>query len=322
MVELHQSPSRSSPRCLATRCWSTARPIPKRRWTAHYRLRILNACQARFLNLQLYEDDGHGQPNPRRPGPDFLVIGTEAGFLARPVRVPSGVPINVVAVDPATGSRTVDPVHPNGTLITAPAERWDVVVDFTGKGGKKYILCNDAPAPYPMGDAVNDYYDPAKQVGQVLMRFEVKPDSSAIAPDAKFLLTQLTPLAGNPLSGIDKPLAGPAPAMPDESISWLAIGTDPLAVPTRRGIKVRQLTLNETFDGYGRLIQMLGTNVAPVAMGDFSRAYMDEPTETPKAGAVEVWQIANLTGDTHPIHFHLANAQVPRDGRSTRRSTP
>ncbi len=24
----------------------------------------------------------------------------------------------------------------------------------------------------------------------------------------------------------------------------------------------------------------------------------------------EVWQIANLTGDTHPIHFHLVNVQI------------
>lgn len=33
-------------------------------------------------------------------------------------------------------------------------------------------------------------------------------------------------------------------------------------------------------------------------------------TETPAAGSTEVWQIANLTGDTHPIHFHLVNVQV------------
>jgi spore coat protein A len=37
---------------------------------------------------------------------------------------------------------------------------------------------------------------------------------------------------------------------------------------------------------------------------------MDAPTETPKAGDTEVWQIANLTGDTHPIHFHLVNVQI------------
>ena len=30
----------------------------------------------------------------------------------------------------------------------------------------------------------------------------------------------------------------------------------------------------------------------------------------PFAGATEIWEIANLTGDTHPIHFHLVNVQI------------
>jgi spore coat protein A len=37
---------------------------------------------------------------------------------------------------------------------------------------------------------------------------------------------------------------------------------------------------------------------------------MDPATEMPMAGSTEVWQIANLTGDTHPIHFHLVNVQI------------
>jgi spore coat protein A, manganese oxidase len=276
-----------------------------------YRLRILNACQARFLNLQLYEDRGDGQPNLRRPGPDFLVIGTEGGFLARPVRISSGVPLKILPPDPASpGDRMVDPVHPGGTLITAPAERWDLVVDFNGKGGKKYILCNDAPAPYPMGAGVNDYPD-QNGIGdtQRLMRFEVKQDNPTIAADPPLLISPFVSLAGHPLSGIDKPLAGLVPQLPAAAHSWLFVSTLPLPVPTRPGINVRQLTLNESFDGFGRLIQMLGTNV-PMTLGDFSRGYMDDPTETPKPSATEVWQIVNLTADTHPIHFHLANAQL------------
>jgi spore coat protein A len=42
----------------------------------------------------------------------------------------------------------------------------------------------------------------------------------------------------------------------------------------------------------------------------FGRAYGAAATETPRAGSTEVWQIANLTGDTHPIHFHLVNVQI------------
>jgi spore coat protein A len=113
-----------------------------------YRLRILNACQARFLNLQLYEwNDRTGLPNYNKRGPAFLVIGTEGGLLARPVVVPSA-PMSFVGPD------MVDPANPGGALLPAPAERRDVVVDFNGKDGKKYFLVNDAPAPFPRGDSV------------------------------------------------------------------------------------------------------------------------------------------------------------------------
>ena len=43
---------------------------------------------------------------------------------------------------------------------------------------------------------------------------------------------------------------------------------------------------------------------------EFGQPYLDLPTEIVKAGTEEVWEIANLTGDTHPIHFHLVNVQV------------
>jgi spore coat protein A, manganese oxidase len=72
---------------------------------------------------------------------------------------------------------------------------------------------------------------------------------------------------------------------------------------------VRQLTLNEAFDAHGRLLQLLGTNVA-VAGGGFGRSYVSDVTETPRAGSTELWQISNLSADTHPIHFHLVNVQI------------
>jgi hypothetical protein len=40
---------------------------------------------------------------------------------------------------------------------------------------------------------------------------------------------------------------------------------------------------------------------------------MDLPaTETPAAGTTEVWQILNLTADTHPIHFHTEGGFLPQ----------
>jgi spore coat protein A len=81
----------------------------------------------------------------------------------------------------------------------------------------------------------------------------------------------------------------------------------PTSIPA--GVNVRYLTLNETFDEYGRLIQFLGTD-QPVNPGAFGREYLSNPTEVVQAGSTEVWEILNLTGDTHPIHFHLVNVQV------------
>ncbi len=44
--------------------------------------------------------------------------------------------------------------------------------------------------------------------------------------------------------------------------------------------------------------------------GGFGQPYLNPATETAADGDVQVWQIANLTADTHPIHFHLVNVQV------------
>ena len=260
-----------------------------------YRLRILNACQARFLNLQLYVDDGspdgitlnsHTLKPTNEGGPDFLVIGTEGGFLPHPVLVESDHPFN--------------PNSLGGSLVTAPAERWDLIVDFSGFVGKRIILYNDAPAPFPGGDPVNDYFPGAPgnptqpQPGfgpntRQILRFKIVPATSQDAPlhitESTNLTSDLTPFLVPPGSAVQNGV---------------------LHLPP--GVRVRKLTLNETFDGYGRLIQLLGTN-KPVNDG-FGRAYMDPATETPDEGSTEVWQIANLTGDTHPIHFHLVNVQV------------
>jgi spore coat protein A len=62
-------------------------------------------------------------------------------------------------------------------------------------------------------------------------------------------------------------------------------------------------TLNEDFDSYGRLRQRLG--VAPGGTD-----YLGPITEFAHKGEVQMWKIYNLTGDTHPMHFHLVNVQI------------
>jgi spore coat protein A len=120
------------------------------------------------------------------------------------------------------------------------------------------------------------------------MRFDVGTTVTAPA-DAPLSINTTTNLS----AGIDTPLIP------------FGVSTPP------PGVTVRPLTLNETFDPYGRLIQMLGTTTAPASpSAGFGRGYVDAPTETPVRGATEVWEIYNTTADVHPMHFHLVNVQV------------
>lgn len=272
-----------------------------------YRLRILDACAARFLNLQVYEDNGSGMPDFNSPGPNFLVIGTEGGFLANPVLIPSNNPI---VYSPGTND-VADVANPAGagklTLLTAPGERWDVIVDFGEKdhsgnykfAGKSFILYNDAPAPFPGGEPLNDLNNAGNGLNtRNIMRFDVASSITG-SSDLGLGITTSTDL---------RP------------------GIDPFLNPSN-AVRTRHLTLNEVFDEHGRLIQMLGTNMPtdlPTGYhsdptfdeNNYARGYEDmvdtaNPiTEKPVAGDIEIWEIANLTMDTHPMHFHLVNVKV------------
>jgi FtsP/CotA-like multicopper oxidase with cupredoxin domain len=294
-----------------------------------YRLRLLNATNARFLNLQLYVADGskngitldaRGIPTNaafknRAVGnkPCWLQIGTEGGFLAKPALVPSNVPLTFQVPpgpDPETGQ--IDPSTINKSLLVAPAERPDVIVDFKGYEGKSIILYADAPAPFPGGGPETDFFpgldngnpvnaDTPNGFGpnsRVLMRFNVVAATGS--PDPPLSLGTGT----NMKDGLDPFLIDPA---------VLKRG-----VPAPPGYDRRFLTLNEYFDEFGRLIQILGNEAAPFGSPyDGAATYLDAPIgtqgateENVSAGATEVWEIYNTTGDVHPMHFHLVNVQV------------
>jgi spore coat protein A len=259
--------------------------IPPRR----VRLRVLNACNARFLNFQILKKDNspdgvtlvNGVPT-NDPGPSMMQIGTEAGFLNAPVSIPAKVPF-FVTLDARNGH----PTFMQHGLLMAPAERADLIVDFSGYAqGTRFVVYTDCPAPFPSGDAVNDY----------------KPHGNGMGPDTRTLMEIVIGSANG------------VPSDPPLSLAGLAMDPAPLvppgnATPTLpNGTTVRRLSLNETFDAYGRLIQMLGTDVK-VGAG-YGREYATQSTENIIAGSTEVWRIFNTTGDTHPMHFHLINLQI------------
>lgn len=99
-----------------------------------YRFRILNGSNSRTYTLNL----SNGDP--------MAVIGTDGGLLSRPVL--------------------------RDTLTLAPAERADVVIDFTNlPAGTEIVLINSAPAPYPGTPGVGVIPDVLKFIVQASSGF-------------------------------------------------------------------------------------------------------------------------------------------------------
>lgn len=94
-----------------------------------------------------------GVPDPATAGPSWIQIGTEGGFLPAPVEIPpQPINWNMNATAFNVGNVT------DHSLLLGPAERADVIVDFSKFAGKTLILYNDAPAAFPALDPRYDYY--------------------------------------------------------------------------------------------------------------------------------------------------------------------
>ncbi len=241
--------------------WPFLRVEPRR-----YRFRVVNASNARFLQMQLMRES-NGQPTAT-PGPAIWQIGSDGGLLNAPTNLD----------------------QPNGQhLFLAPAERADVIIDFAGQSGKRFIVSNlqSAVAPFPSGDPP----DPNTN-GQVM---EFRVDLPISSPDNSF-----------------------NPAAPQRSLRAQPIVDIKPADTGRAPDKSRQLVLVEV-EGDGGPLEVLlnnshwdgnreGTNT-PIP-GARSNGHGLNSTENPRVGSTEVWEIANLTEDAHPIHVHLIQFQV------------
>ncbi|CAK9222741.1 unnamed protein product [Sphagnum troendelagicum] len=102
-----------------------------------YRLRVVNAANARFFQLSLSDERL-----------SFVQIGTDGGLLDRPQVL--------------------------SELTIAPAERIDFLIDFAllGRGAHEILLLNSGPAPFPSGDPA---FSPPRTKN--VMKFFVVKDS-------------------------------------------------------------------------------------------------------------------------------------------------
>ncbi len=246
-----------------------------------YRARFLNGAQTRAYRLKLYFSDDGVHPNFTKPGPPFYIFGTEGGFL----------PQTVKANDPAV------PNAPKPIIL--PAERLDMIIDFSKCPlNSKLVLWNDAPTPFPAGTfpvwGLPSPTDPAYWKEGCVMRFDV---SLGIGPETVVGATRV-PLPGE--------------LWPANAGGWAAQRLNPANANV-----TFNFTLNEGFDEWGRLIQMIGGNTPTGLFGTpFGQHFLDPATGIPiqyekhRNGDVEIWNIYNVTADAHPMHTHLVDCQI------------
>src|SRR6185437_1936024 len=212
-----------------------------------------------------------GEPELHR----ITQIGTDHGLLRAPTSLP-----------------------PDGLLL-ASAERADLLIDFSDlEPGSELTLLNTAAAPFdgapfPAANAHNAA-DPGRMLPYPqVMRFRVVPGPVTRRTIPGELATDYRPPAPDALAGaprrtialVERELEGEPNML---TMRELVIADDDHAGP------VITVTDGEQTTRYR------------IAAAHFE----DATTFFPVLGRYEVWQLINLTGDTHPIHVHLDPFQI------------
>lgn len=184
-----------------------------------YRLRLMNGANARFFRIYFGE------------GLELQQIGSDQGLLATPV----------------TETR----------VVLAPAERADILFDFSLYAGKTIVLRSDT-------------FD--------LMQFRIAATAAANVG-----------MAPRSLRSVPR-------------------------IPESRARLTRRLTLDEKIrPGVLHRPGMVGRpddSMRSMGMLLNNTPWHMPVTESPVINTVEIWELINLTEDSHPIHLHLVKFQV------------
>jgi spore coat protein A len=199
-------------------------------------------------------------------------IGTDHGLLRAPVPLP------------------------HDGLVLASAERADLLVDFSDFAhASELTLLNTATAPFdgspfPVSDAENAADPEGLLPYPQVLRFRVAGEQASRVSIPRQLATDYEAPAAEALAGARRR----AIALVEREM-----GDEPNMLTMRE--------LGPADDG----------PLVTVSDGDETTRYRvvaahfeDKTTFFPMLGEYEVWQLINLTGDTHPIHLHLDPFQI------------
>lgn len=262
-----------------------------------YRLRMLNGSNSRFLNLGLFVVNPDGSLGKELP---FWAIGSDQGLLSDVVKVKTG---KSVVFDDETGNKIVMKTDPDQALLIAPAERSDVIVDFSRlAAGTRVRMINTAPDA-PFGGFPDIPADPGT-TGQV-MEFVVGPAKGPrFANPKKLALADKIPLVADRTRML---------SLNEEESAEVCV----VIKPNGTIVQLKNILPGPNFatdceaaggEPFAPKAALLGT-VDPLGMST-SLLWSEAITENPAVGSTEEWAIHNFTEDSHPIHLHLVKFEV------------
>ncbi len=299
--------------------WPSLNVVPQR-----YRLRLLAGADSRTFNLSLWAIPAGTTLDPNsqtyindvravaREIP-FYQIGAEQGFLPKVVKIKSGAAVALPGDGTEPTASCVPGANPGDAtcmrgLTMVPAERADVIVDFTGlAAGTTVQMINDSSDvpfygfPVDPSDAVN-----AASTGQI-MRFVVTaptattPRDTSTAPaslvmasepayTAAITATKRISLLEEESKQICVQVAG------DGSLTVAQTFTQPQADPMAACATANAIP-------FGPTETFVGSMVGGAAQ---IRHWADPITVAPVIGETDQFEIYNFTVDAHPMHLHGA----------------
>jgi len=230
-----------------------------------YRFRLLNGCNARTLLLQL----DYNLP--------LWQIGSDGGYLPRPAKL--------------------------ARLLMAPAERADVIVDFTKVPvGTTITLLNIGPdSPFGGGVSGIDYPPSDPQTTGAVLQFRVRSSRSVDASTPPDRLGSLGVAATAPPSSSTKLRRVSLNELDSATVNVAANPDGTFQIP------IREACGDPNAVPFGPSVGLLGTVNADGTGNPL--AWMDPVSENPALGS-ELWEIRNFTADAHPIHIHQTQFRV------------
>jgi len=260
-----------------------------------YRLRLLNGANSRFFNLYF-------------------------NLAKRPTDIPSLVPFTQIGTD---GGFLPKPASLNKVLL-GPAERADVVVDFTGHEGRTVTLSNDGAAPFPGWEMMVMHHPQLYE----LMQFRVtlplsgnkktyslapsqsfsKLDETASVTTRDFILSEQLDAQGRSLGvrinskGYDDPVTEVVQLNTIEK--WRFINTTDDAHPMHLHLVQFQIVQRQGFDPSALrkgILQLVGTPRPPAAN---EAGWKDTAVVTPRDVLTIIARFEGYTG-RYVFHCHM-----------------